>query len=79
MVDTLEQYPTLSAKRLFEMAKVRGYTGGISHFRARVAQLRPRKKPEAYLRLSMSAGEVAQVDWGLCRAWHKPQSRSFLI
>lgn len=64
MVDTLEQYPTLSAKRLFEMVKVRGYTGGVSHFRARVAQLRPRRKPEAYLRLSMSAGEVCQVDWG---------------
>lgn len=64
MIETLEQYPTLSAVRLFEMAKVRGFSGGISHFRARVVQLRPAKRPEAYLRLSLSAGEVAQVDWG---------------
>ena len=64
MVQMLEQYPTLSAVRLLEMARSRGYQGGASHFRARVAQLRPRKLPEAYLRLSLMPGEVAQVDWG---------------
>ena len=64
MVQMLEQYPTLSAVRLLEMARVRGYQGGSSHFRARVAQLRPRKLPEAYLRLSLMPGEVSQVDWG---------------
>ena len=64
MVQMLEQYPRLSAVRLLEMARVRGYTGGSSHFRARVAQLRPRKLPEAYLRLSLMPGEVAQIDWG---------------
>ncbi len=64
MVQMLEQYPTLSAVRLLEMARIRGYQGGSSHFRARVAQLRPRKLPEAYLRLSLMPGEVAQVDWG---------------
>lgn len=64
MVQMLEQYPTLSAVRLLEMARVRGYQGASSHFRARVAQLRPRKLPEAYLRLSLMPGEVVQVDWG---------------
>ncbi len=64
MVQMLEQYPTLSAVRLLEMARIRGYQGGSSHFRARVAQLRPRKLPEAYLRLSLMPGEVVQVDWG---------------
>jgi len=64
MVQMLEQYPTLSAVRLLEMARIRGYQGGSSHFRARVAQLRPRKLPEAYLRLSLMPGEVSQVDWG---------------
>ena len=64
MVQMLEQYPKLSAVRLLEMARVRGYQGGSSHFRARVAQLRPRKLPEAYLRLSLMPGEVCQVDWG---------------
>ena len=64
MVQMLEQYPTLSAVRLLEMARVRGYQGGSSHFRARVAQLRPRKLPEAYLRLSLMPGEICQIDWG---------------
>ena len=64
MVQMLEQYPSLSAVRLLGMARVRGYQGGSSHFRARVSQLRPRKLPEAYLRLSLMPGEVAQCDWG---------------
>ena len=64
MVQMLEQYPKLSAVRLLEMARIRGYQGGSSHFRARVSQLRPRKLPEAYLRLTLLQGEVAQCDWG---------------
>lgn len=64
MVQMLEKYPKLSAVRLLEMARIRGYPGAVSHFRARVAELRPRKLPEAYLRLSLMPGEVSQVDWG---------------
>ena len=64
IVETLEQYPRLTAARLYGMALERGYTGGVSHFRARVAQLRPRPRPEAYLRLKTLPGEAAQVDWG---------------
>jgi transposase len=64
MMKTLEQYPTLTAARLYDMALERGYTGGVSHFRARVAQLRPRPAPEAYLRLKTLPGEQAQMDWG---------------
>ncbi len=64
IVQTLEEFPRLSAVRLLEMARVRGYQGGDSHFRARVAQMRPRKQPEAYLRLSTLSGEQAQCDWG---------------
>jgi transposase len=61
---TLEQYPTLSAARLYQMVSERGYPGGPSHFRQWVAQIRPRKPPEAYLRLKTFPGEQAQVDWG---------------
>lgn len=64
IMQTLEEFPKLSAVRLLEMARVRGYQGGGSHFRARVAQMRPRKQPEAYLRLTTLPGEVAQCDWG---------------
>ena len=40
-----------------------GNTGGPDHFRHRIAQLRPRRRREAYLRLRTLAGEQAQVDW----------------
>lgn len=64
IMDTLSAFPTLTAARLFEMAKQRGYPGGPSQFRERISQLRPRKQPEAYLRLKTLPGEQAQVDWG---------------
>ena len=59
----MERFPTLSAARLFDMVKARGYSGGPDHFRHRIAQLRPRRRREAYLRLRTLAGEQAQVDW----------------
>jgi transposase len=64
IIETLAQYPTLTATRLYAMAQQRGYPGGSSHFRSHVAQLRPRKPSEAYLRLRTLPGEQAQVDWG---------------
>ena len=64
IVETLREFPTLTATRLYEMAKQRGFTGGPSQFRQRISQLRPRKQPEAYLRLKTLPGEQAQVDWG---------------
>jgi len=64
IVETLREFPTLTATRLYEMARQRGFTGGPSQFRQRISQLRPRKQPEAYLRLKTLPGEQAQVDWG---------------
>jgi transposase len=61
---TLEQFPTLTAARLFGMVQARGYRGSASQFRHRVALLRPRKPAEAYLRLRTLMGEQGQVDWG---------------
>lgn len=61
---TLEQFPTLTASRLFAMVRERGYTGRPDHFRHIVACHRPRPKAEAYLRLRTLPGEQAQVDWG---------------
>jgi hypothetical protein len=60
---TLEKYPTLTASRLYVMAKQRGYRGGPDHFRHLIARYRPRPKAEAYLRLRTLAAEQAQVDW----------------
>jgi transposase len=62
--ETLEKFPTLTASRLHVMARERGYRGSSSHFRHRVAGLRPRRAAEAYLRLRTLPGEQAQVDWG---------------
>jgi len=64
IIETLAQYPKLTATRLYAMVQQRGYPGGSSHFRSHVAQLRPRKPSEAYLRLKTLPGEQAQVDWG---------------
>ena len=63
LTETLTRFPTLTAARLFDMAKARGYPGGPDHFRHRIAQLRPRRAREAYLRLRTLPGEQAQVDW----------------
>jgi len=64
ILETLAQYPKLTATRLLAMERVRGYTGGDSQFRAHVAQLRPLRQAEAYLRLKTLPGEQAQIDWG---------------
>ncbi len=64
IVETLARYPKLTASRLYTMAQQRGYPGGPSQFRSHVAQLRPRKSSEAYLRLRTLPGEQGQVDWG---------------
>ena len=63
IAETLERFPTLTASRLYEMVRARGYAGGPDHFRHRVAELRPRREAEAYLRLRTLPGEQVQVDW----------------
>ena len=64
IVETLEKYPTLTAARVWQMARERGYPGACDHFRTVVARYRPRPQPEAYLRLRTLPGEQGQVDWG---------------
>jgi len=61
---TLEQYPNLTASRIFGMVKERGYPGGPDHFRAIIRRFRPKKAAEAYLRVRTLPGEQGQVDWG---------------
>jgi transposase len=62
--ETLEKYPKLNASRLHYMVKMRGYEGGVDHFRHIIARYRPNPAPEAYLRLTTLPGEQGQVDWG---------------
>jgi transposase len=62
--DTLKQYPRLRATRLFEMVKGRGYTGSVVQLRRAVRLIRPAATATLYRRLTVLAGEEAQVDWG---------------
>ena len=61
---TLEAFPSLTASRLYGMARERGYPGRPDHFHHLIACYRPRPKAEAYLRLLTLPGEEGQVDWG---------------
>jgi transposase len=60
---TLQQYPTLRATRLYDMLSQRGYQGSLRTLRDYVSTVRPEPKTEAYLRLETLAGEQAQIDW----------------
>lgn len=62
--DTLGQYPSLRATRLFEMVKARGYTGSVVQLRRAVRLIRPAATVTVYRRLTTLAAEEAQVDWG---------------
>jgi transposase len=64
ILETLEKYPSLTASRLYEMVRERGYNGGPDHFRHLIGLHRPKPAAEAFLRLRTLPGEQAQVDWG---------------
>ena len=64
IIETLAKYPKLTASRLYQMVRERGYPGRPDHFRHLIALHRPRPYAEAYLRLRTLPGEQAQVDWG---------------
>lgn len=42
VLKTLEQFPPLTASRLYAMVRERGYPGGPDHFRHLIAHQRPR-------------------------------------
>jgi transposase len=64
IAETFKEYPGITAARLYDMVKERGYTGNADHFRHLVAPLRPPRHVEGYLRLKTLPGEQAQADWG---------------
>ena len=77
LLETLTKFPTLTSARLLGILGERGYVGSASHLRHLVAGMRPRPAAEAYPRLRTLPGEQAQVDWGLCRARHRPHYAEF--
>ncbi len=64
ILEQLEQYPQLTAQRIYHMVKERGYPGGADHLRHLISLYRPRPSAEAFLRFRTLPGEQGQVDWG---------------
>ncbi len=70
--EMLEKYP-YSAAQVLQRLREQGFDGGYSIVKAYVRKVRPKRQP-AFLKLAFAPGECAQIDWGLCRARHSPQS-----
>ena len=63
----LEEFPRLSAQRLFEEVRVAGYPGGYSRVRDYVSLVRPREPVEAVVRFETPPGRQGQVDFATFR------------
>lgn len=61
--ERLEKWPKLSAERLFNEIKEKGYTGSNRTVRRYVATIRPQGSRE-YKPYETLPGEQAQIDWG---------------
>ena len=72
IVRWLDVHP-YSAQQIYQRLAEAGYAGGITIVKDYVHCIRPRRQP-AFLKLDFEPGECAQVDWGLCRDRHRPQS-----
>lgn len=66
ITETLQRFPDLTSRRLYDMCVERGYAGAPDHFAASLRRLRPerQRQPEAFLQLRTMIGEQGQVDWG---------------
>ena len=60
----LEEFPRLSATRLFDEVRAAGYPGGYSRVRDYVRTVRPREVVEPVVRFETPAGRQGQVDFG---------------
>lgn len=68
----LDEYPQLSATRLFEEVRAAGYGGGYTQVKAYVRRVRPRALPEPVVRYETLPGQQAQVDFAEFRLpWGK--------
>lgn len=64
LIERLTDYPEMTAVRLLEEIKRRGYDRGIAQLRRWLLGVRAPRSKKAYLRIELEPGEQAQVDWG---------------
>lgn len=70
--ERLEEYPKLTATRLFEEVRAAGYEGGYTQLRLYVRQVRPKPPPDPVVRFETPPGKQAQVDFAHFRfPWGK--------
>jgi transposase len=64
LIERLTDYPEMTAVRLLEDIRRRGYEHGIAQLRRWLLGVRTPRSKKAYLRIELEPGEQAQVDWG---------------
>ena len=74
ITETLDRFPTLTAARLFDMVKARGYPGGPDHFRHRIAPLRPHRPARS---VSASSHPARRAGPGRLGALRKARRRAY--
>lgn len=63
VLSRLDEYPDLTAVRLFEEIKAAGYPGGYTQLKEYVLQVRPRPPEEPVIRFETAPGHQGQVDF----------------